>query len=84
VKLALQALLVLAILVIGYLGVGLVVAERLSAPSHHPVRPDKADFYAVYEPSLLYDTTGIDCHKLSDRLSAWRSVEWLDRHPERR
>ena len=30
------ALLLLAILVIGYLGVGLVVAARLSAPSHHP------------------------------------------------
>jgi hypothetical protein len=30
------ALLVLAVLAIGYLGVGLVVAERLSAPSHHP------------------------------------------------
>ena len=35
-KLALRALLVLAILVIGYLGVGLVVAAQLSAPSHHP------------------------------------------------
>jgi hypothetical protein len=33
VKLALRALLVLAILVIGYLGVGLVVADQLSAPS---------------------------------------------------
>jgi uncharacterized protein len=29
-------LLVLAVLAIGYLGVGLVVAERLSAPSHQP------------------------------------------------
>jgi hypothetical protein len=36
VKLALRALLVLAILVIGYLGVGLIVAAQLSAPSHHP------------------------------------------------
>ena len=31
--------------------------------------PEKAYFYAVSDPSLLHDSTTIDCHKLSDRLS---------------
>ena len=35
VKRTFWALLLLAVLVMGHLGVGLVVAARLSAPSHH-------------------------------------------------
>ena len=42
-----------------------------------------ADFYAVSALSLLHHITKIDCHKLSNRLSALRSVESLGRYSER-
>jgi hypothetical protein len=36
VKLVLWVIVALSALALGYLGVGLFIADRLSAPSHHP------------------------------------------------
>ncbi len=47
-------------------------------PGNRPcssVIPRNAYFYAVSAPSLPHDTTGIDCHKLSDKLSACASTK---------
>jgi fermentation-respiration switch protein FrsA (DUF1100 family) len=59
VKLALWALLVLAVLVIGYLGVGLVVAARLSAPSREPQELTPADVGLDYREVSLQSTDGL-------------------------
>jgi uncharacterized protein len=60
VKLALRALLVLAILVIGYLGVGLVVAAQLSAPSHHPQELTPTDVGLNYREVSVHSTDGLE------------------------
>jgi uncharacterized protein len=60
VKLALRALLVLAILVIGYLGVGLVVAAQLSAPSHHPQELTPTDVGLHYRQVSIHSTDGLE------------------------
>jgi fermentation-respiration switch protein FrsA (DUF1100 family) len=59
VKLALRALLVLAILVIGYLGVGLIVAAQLSAPSHHPQELTPTDVGLNYREVSIQSTDGL-------------------------
>jgi uncharacterized protein len=60
VKLALRALLVLAILVIGYLGVGLIVAAQLSAPSHHPQELTPTDVGLDYRQVSIQSTDGLE------------------------
>jgi uncharacterized protein len=60
VKLALRALLVLAILVIGYLGVGLVVAAQHSAPSHHPQELTPTDVGLHYRQVSIHSTDGLE------------------------
>jgi dipeptidyl aminopeptidase/acylaminoacyl peptidase len=60
VKLALRALLVLAILVIGYLGVGLVLAAQLSAPSHHPQELTPTDVGLNYHEVSVHSTDGLE------------------------
>jgi uncharacterized protein len=60
VKLALRALLVLAILVIGYLGVSLVVAAQLSAPSHHPQELTPTDVGLHYRQVRIHSTDGLE------------------------
>jgi alpha-beta hydrolase superfamily lysophospholipase len=60
VKLALRVLLVLAILVIGYLGVGLVVAAQLSASSHHPQELTPTDVGLDYREVSIQSTDGLE------------------------
>jgi alpha-beta hydrolase superfamily lysophospholipase len=60
VKLALRALLVLAILIIGYLGFGLVVAAQLSAPSHHPQELTPTDVGLNYREVRIRSTDGLE------------------------
>src|SRR5918995_1832252 len=44
------------------------------------VNPRNAYFYAISAPSLLHNTTTIDCHKLSDRLPGLdKRRSWLRR-----
>ncbi len=59
-KLALWALLVLAVLVLGYLGVGLVVAARLSAPSHQPQELTPTDVGLYYREVHIQSTDGLE------------------------
>ena len=63
------ALLLLAILVIGYLGVGLVVAARLSAPSHHPQELTPTDVGLDYRQVSIQSTDGLE-------LAGW----WVSGH----
>jgi len=56
----LWALLVLAVLVIGYLGVGLVVAAQLSAPSHHPQELTPTDVGLDYREVSIQSTDGLE------------------------
>jgi fermentation-respiration switch protein FrsA (DUF1100 family) len=60
VKRTLWALLVLAVLVIGYLGVGLVVAAQLSAPSHHPQELTPTDVGLDYREVSIQSTDGLE------------------------
>jgi fermentation-respiration switch protein FrsA (DUF1100 family) len=60
VKLTLWALLVLAVLVSGYLGVGLVVATRLSAPSHQPQELTPTDVGLNYREASIQSTDGLE------------------------
>jgi uncharacterized protein len=60
VKLTLWALLLLAVLVIGYLGVGLVVAAKLSAPSHHPQELTPAEVGLDYREVSIQSTDGLE------------------------
>ena len=59
-KFALRALLVLAILVIAYLGVGLVVDVQLSAPSHHPQELTPTDVGLNYREVSFQSTDGLE------------------------
>ena len=54
------ALLVLAVLVIGYLGVGLVVAAQLSAPSHQPQELTPTDVGLDYRQVSIQSTDGLE------------------------
>jgi uncharacterized protein len=60
VKRILLALLVLAVLVIGYLGVGLVVAAQLSAPSHQPQELTPTDVGLDYRQVSIQSTDGLE------------------------
>ena len=59
-KLSWWALLALAVLVSGYLGVGLVVATRLSAPSHQPQKLTPADVGLNYREVHIQSTDGLE------------------------
>jgi uncharacterized protein len=59
-KRALWALSVLAVLVIGYLGVSLVVAARLSAPSHQPHALTPTDVGLDYREVSIQSTDGLE------------------------
>jgi fermentation-respiration switch protein FrsA (DUF1100 family) len=59
VKLTLWALLVLAVLAIGYLGVGLVVAAQLSAPNRQPEEYTPADVGLDYREVSIQSTDGL-------------------------
>ena len=63
-KLALWVLLVLAILTVGYLGIGLFVAMRLSASSRQPQEQTPADVGLGYREVSLRSADGL-------RLAAW-------------
>jgi len=61
VKLTSWALLVLAVfLIIGYLGVGLVVAAQLSAPSHQPQELTPTDVGLNYREVSIQSTDGLE------------------------
>ncbi len=59
-KLTLWALLVSAVLVLGYLGVGLVVAARLSAPSHKPQELTPTDVGLNYREVHIQSTDVVE------------------------
>jgi uncharacterized protein len=60
VKRTLWALLVLAVLAAGYLGVGLFVAAQLSAPSHRPQELTPADVGLDYRGVSVRSTDGLE------------------------
>jgi uncharacterized protein len=60
VKRTLWALLVLAVLITGYLGVGLFVAAQLSAPSHHPQELTPTDVGLDYREVSVQSTDGLE------------------------
>jgi uncharacterized protein len=60
VRLTLWALLVLAVLVVGYLGVGLVVAAQLSAPNRQPEEYTPADVELAYREVGIQSTDGLE------------------------
>jgi uncharacterized protein len=60
VKPTLWALLLLAVLVIGYLGVGLVVAAQLSVPSHQPQELNPTDVGLDYREVSIQSTDGLE------------------------
>lgn len=59
-KRALRALVVLAVLLLGYLSVGVVVAARLSAPSHQPQELTPADVGLDYREVSVQSTDGLE------------------------
>jgi fermentation-respiration switch protein FrsA (DUF1100 family) len=59
VKLVLWVILALAALALGYLGVGLFVADRLSAPSHHPQELTPTDVGLNYRQVSIHSTDGL-------------------------
>jgi fermentation-respiration switch protein FrsA (DUF1100 family) len=56
----LWVLLALTVLTLGYLGVGLFVAARLSAPSHQPQELTPADFGLEYREASIQSTDGLE------------------------
>jgi fermentation-respiration switch protein FrsA (DUF1100 family) len=56
----LWALLILAVLLIGYLGVGLVVAAQLSAPSHQPQELTPTEVGLDYREVGIQSTDGLE------------------------
>jgi fermentation-respiration switch protein FrsA (DUF1100 family) len=69
----LRVLLALTVLALGYLGVGLFAAARLSAPSHQPQELTPADFGLEYREASIQSTDGLE-------LAGW----WVARdHPSR-
>ena len=73
-KLALRALLVLAILAIGYLGVGLIVAAQLSAPSHHPQELTPTDVGLNYRQVSIQSTDGLEISPYRQRVRQLTTV----------
>jgi hypothetical protein len=59
VKLRLWVVLTLAVLTVGYLGVGLFIAARLSAPSRHPQERTPANLGLAYREVSLQSTDGL-------------------------
>ena len=59
-KRTLWVLLVLAVLIIGYLGVGLVVAAQLSAPSHQPQELTPTDAGLDYREVSIHSPDGLE------------------------
>jgi hypothetical protein len=74
VKLALRALLVLAILAIGYLGVGLIVAAQLSAPTHHPQELTPTDVGLNYRQVSIQSTDGLEISPYRQRVRQLTTV----------
>jgi fermentation-respiration switch protein FrsA (DUF1100 family) len=69
----LWVLLALTVLALGYLGAGLFVAARLSAPSHQPQEPTPAGFGLEYRKASIRSTDGLE-------LAGW----WVSgSHPSR-
>jgi uncharacterized protein len=59
VKVVLWVMLALAVLAVGYLGVGLFVADRLSAPSHQPQELTPTDVGLDYREVSLQSSDGL-------------------------
>src|ERR687897_2795984 len=60
VKLVLWVIIALTALAIGYLGVGLFVADRLSAPSHQPQELTPTDVGLNYREVSIHSTDGLE------------------------
>jgi fermentation-respiration switch protein FrsA (DUF1100 family) len=60
VKLVLWMIIALTVLAIGYLGVGLFVADRLSAPSHHPQELTPTDVGLNYRKVSVQSTDSLE------------------------
>ncbi len=60
VKLVLWVIIALTALAIGYLGVGLFVADRLSAPTHQPQELTPADVGLDYREVSIHSTDGLE------------------------
>jgi uncharacterized protein len=60
VKLVLWVIIALTVLALGYLGVGLFVADRLSAPSHHPQELTPTDVGLDYREVTIQSTDGLE------------------------
>jgi fermentation-respiration switch protein FrsA (DUF1100 family) len=60
VKLVLWVIIALTALAIGYLGAGLFVADRLSAPSHHPQELTPTDEGLDYREVSIHSTDGLE------------------------
>ncbi len=60
VKLVHWVILALTILALGYLGVGLFVADRLSAPSHQPQELTPTDVGLNYREVSIHSTDGLE------------------------
>jgi uncharacterized protein len=60
VKLVLWVILAFTVLALGYLGVGLFVADRLSAPSHQPQELTPADVGLDYRTVKIQSTDGLE------------------------
>ena len=58
-KLVHWVILAITVLVLGYLGVGLFVADRLSAPSHHPQELTPTDVGLDYHKVSIQSTDGL-------------------------
>src|SRR5919112_2597114 len=59
-KLVLWVILALTVLALGYLGVGLFVADRLSAPSHQPQELTPTDVGLDYREVSIQSTDGLE------------------------
>jgi uncharacterized protein len=59
-KLVLWVIIALTVLAIGYLGVGLFVADRLSAPSHQPQELNPTDVGLHYREVRIQSTDGLE------------------------
>jgi uncharacterized protein len=59
VKLVHWVILALTVLALGYLGVGLFVADRLSTPSHHPQELTPTDLGLDYHQVSIHSTDGL-------------------------
>src|SRR5215213_2990711 len=60
VKLVLWVIIALTVLALGYLGVGVFVADRLSAPSHHPQELTPTDVGLDYREVSIHSTDGLE------------------------